>query len=237
MSAHTILFTRSRSELVYCWMAAVFITSLLVANLTGSLLFSFELPGGTPVLLSAGIIPFPITFLLTDLLNEFYGKSGARFVTMLGFGMSILTFGFLLVGQHLPVDPVSEFTHPQFMHFSNMYTDMFAASLTAYLVGQLLDIQIFHMFRAFTKHRFIWLRATGSTVLSQLFDSIIVTFIAFGGSLAIEQLWQIAIGNYVWKFIIAVAITPLLYLGHAVIRRFIAGEEVTHPATEPVETI
>lgn len=217
---------RKREETVFLWMAALFLTSLLIANLIGSLLFSFKLPWGTEVLLSAGIIPFPVTFLLTDLLNEFYGKQGARFVTLLGFGMSILVYLFLIIGERLPVDPISQFTHEQFSHFSQLYTSMFLASLSAYVVGQLLDIQIFHIFRAFTKHRFIWLRATGSTVVSQLFDSIIVTFVAFGGAYGVDKLWQLALGNYTWKFVIAVGITPLLYLGHALLSRLIHGREV-----------
>jgi uncharacterized integral membrane protein (TIGR00697 family) len=220
------------SALVYVVMAAIFITCLLVANLTGSLLFSFEAPWGGEVLLSAGIIPFPVTFLLTDLLNEYYGKNGARFVTLLGFAMSILTYILLLVGENLPVNSHSPFSESQFAHFSQLYTGMFIASLTAYLVGQFLDIQVFHLFRSVTKHRMIWLRATGSTVISQIFDSIIVTFIAFWGTQSLETLWSLAMGNYCWKFIVAVMITPLLYLGHSILARFIRAEEREVEANE-----
>jgi queuosine precursor transporter len=223
-----------RAHKIYVWMAAVFVVSLVIANLIGAMLFSFRLSFlPEPVLLSAGIIPFPITFILTDLLNEFYGKQGARFVTWVGFGMCLLTFAFLSVGEHLPLDARTLISKPVFMTISTQYTGMFIASLTAYLIGQMLDIQVFHLFRSITKHRFIWLRATGSTVISQLFDSIIVTLIAFWGQMPVGDMLQLATGNYTWKFIIAVSITPLLYLGHLVLRKLMPKQEALVEALVP----
>ncbi len=211
---------------VFVWLTAVFVTCLLIANLMGSLLFSFALPFGlefpfvgNTALLSAGIIPFPITFLLTDLINEFYGSKGARFVTFVGFGMSLLLFLFLSLGDMLPYDAQTVILPEQYHAISSNYSQMIVASLTAYLVGQLLDIQVFQWFHSITKSKMIWLRATGSTVISQLFDSLIVTFIAFHGDLPVESIMAIVFSNYTWKFLIAVGITPLLYLGHSILRR------------------
>lgn len=214
------------AQMVLLFLTGVFLTCLLVANLIGSLLIQFELPFSTPVgqvvLLTAGVIPFPITFLLTDLLNEFYGQKTARFVTLLGFVMSILVYVFLIIGEHLPVaEEITLFARGEYLHFSQLYTSMFVASLSAYLVGQLLDIQVFHHLRNITGYRLLWLRAQGSTVISQLFDSVIVTFIAFWGQLSAGTMWQLALTNYVWKFCIVVAITPLLYLGHGILKRLI----------------
>lgn len=215
-----------RAQKIFVVLIAIFLSSLIIANLIGSMLFSFRLPGlAEPVLLSAGIIPFPVTFILTDLINEFYGKAAARFITYVGFAMSLLVFAYLSVGELLPVDAISQITKPQYLHITQLYSGMFTASLAAYLIGQLLDIQIFHLFRKLTKHRFIWLRATGSTVISQLFDSILVTFIAFWGDHALHDLWRLALGNYTWKFIIAVGITPFLYLGHMVLARLMPGQD------------
>ena len=215
-----------RSHKVFVWMAAIFVTSLFIADLVGAMLFSFRLPFlKDPVLLSAGIIPFPVTFILTDLLNEFYGKKGAQFVTWLGFCMCFLAYAYLWVGSILPVDARTFIPKPEFMTFYNQYTGMFLASITAYLVGQMLDIQVFHLFRSITKHRFIWLRATGSTVVSQLVDSIIVTTVAFWCQLPVSDMAQLALGNYSWKFIIAIGITPLLYLGHGLLRRLMPHQE------------
>lgn len=221
-----------RSHKIFVWMTGIFLTCLIIANLTGSMLFSFRLSYlKDPVLLSAGIIPFPVTFILTDLLNEFYGKQGARFVTFVGFGMSILVFLFLSIGGVLPVDPRTVMPFETYKTVAALYSGMFVASLTAYLIGQLLDIQVFHLFRSITKHRFIWLRATGSTVISQLFDSLIVTSVAFWGQMPMETILQLAMGNYTWKFVIAVAITPLLYLGHMLLRRLMPRQEnVLDPA-------
>jgi uncharacterized integral membrane protein (TIGR00697 family) len=226
----------TRPHRVFACLTAIFVICLVIADLIGALLFSFSVPwpggGKLPVLLSAGIIPFPVTFILTDLINEFYGKEGARFVTWVGFAMCFLVFGFLFVGDHLPVDARTLIPKPVFTTLSSQYTGMFLASMTAYLIGQMLDIQIFHRLRAVTGHRFIWLRATGSTVLSQLFDSLIVTFIAFMGQMAVSDILRLALGNYTWKFIIAVGITPLLYVGHALLRRLMPLQEARLEAME-----
>lgn len=211
--------------LVLGGMSALFVTCLVVANLVGSMLFSFQLPVYTPfgseVLLSSGIILFPVTFILTDLLNEFYGASTARFITLIGFAMSMMVYGFLTLGEHLPVDSRSLLTLEQFRVFSGLYTHMALASMTAYWVGQLLDIQVFNWFYQLTQNRMIWLRAQGSTLIAQLVDSTLVSFIAFSGSLSTDTIWHIIASDYAWKFLIVVAITPLLYLGHALLRRLI----------------
>ncbi len=224
-----------RSQKIFVWLTAIFVISLFIADEMGAMLFSFRVPFlDEPVLLSAGIIPFPVTFLLTDLLNEFYGKQGARFVTWVGFGMCLLAYVFLTVGAHLPVDPEKTFIPVSvYSTIYKQYTGMFVASLTAYLIGQFLDIQVFHTLRAITKHRFIWLRATGSTVVSQLFDSLVVTTLAFWGNLAFSDILRLALGNYTWKFIIAVGITPLLYLGHFILRKLMPRQEKDLERTEP----
>jgi len=214
---------------IYATMTAIFVICLVIANLTGAMLFSFNvtLPGlgKIPVLLSSGIIPFPVTFILTDLLNEFYGPKGARFVTWVGFGMCFLVFALLWVDQHLPLDSHTFISKSVFNTIANQYTGMFLASITAYVIGQMLDIQVFHWIRARSGHRFIWLRATGSTVISQLVDSLLVTFIAFNGQMAYAHIFHLAMSEYVWKFIIAISITPLLYLGHSVLRGLMPRQE------------
>lgn len=224
---------------VLLWLCAIFLTCLLIANLIGGLLFAFELPFANPlgsssgawqVLLTAGIIPFPVTFLLTDLLNEFYGQRTAKFVTLIGFVMSVIVYGFLIVAQALPEYANSPLSKADYIHFSNLYTQMFTASLLAYMAGQLLDISLFQWFKKRTGNRLLWLRAQGSTVVSQLFDSFIVVFVAFWGSLSVPEMWLIGLNNYLWKFLIVVLITPLLYLGHRVL------EQVLPRASHSVST-
>ena len=217
---------------LYIWLCATFLTSLIIANLIGAYLFSISLPFALPfvgsiALLSAGIIPFPITFILTDLINEFYGKKGAQFITFVGFAMSILVYTFLSIGETLPVDARTALTPEQYFAFSQNYSGMFIASLTAYLVGQLLDIQVFQMFKGVFHNKHLWIRATGSTVVSQVFDSILVTSIFFYGKMPAADIAQLAASNYVLKFIVAVAITPVLYVGQAAIRRVLARHTQT----------
>jgi len=223
-----------RSHKIFVWMAAIFVICLVIANITGAMLFSVSLPGvAEPLLLSSGVIPFPVTFILTDLLNEFYGKEGARFVTWVGFGMCVLTAILLMIAGILPVDSHTLIPKSAFMVVANQYMGMFIASLVAYLFGQLLDIQVFHLLRTVTKHRFIWFRATGSTVASQLFDSVIVNCIAFWGQMPLHDILRVSFGDYTWKFIIAVGITPLLYLGHALLRRLMPVQEAMLETLEP----
>lgn len=215
-----------RSQKVFVWLAAIFLTCLIVANLIGSFLFEVHLPFALPflggrALLSAGTIPFPVTFILTDLINEYYGEKGARFITYIGFAMSILVFALLSVGEQLPVAMETVITQANYLTFSTNYASMFIASLAAYLVGQLLDIQVFQVFHRFTKSKLLWLRATGSTVISQIFDSLIVTYIAFNDNLPLSKILHIAGSNYCWKFMIAILITPLLYLGHALLKKIL----------------
>lgn len=216
-----------RSHQVFVWLTSIFVVSLVIANLTGAMLFSFNLPVALPIvgsaaLLSAGIIPFPVTFILTDLINEYYGKSGARFVSYVGLAMSVLVFGYLSIGEWLPVAKQTVIPRTHFLSFSSNYANMFVASLTAYLIGQMLDIWVFGVFRGITQNRLIWLRATGSTVISQIFDSLIVTSLAFWGNLPANEILRIAASNYVWKFAIAIGITPLLYAGHFFLKKLLS---------------
>ncbi len=211
--------------LVLTGMITLFVTCLIIANLVGSILFSFTV-GGQSVLLSAGIIFFPVTFLLTDLLNEFYGARTARFVTLLGLLASLLVFGFMSITEHLPVDGRSLISQPEFLKFSGLYTNMVLASLTAYLIGQLLDIQVFGWFYQWTQNKHLWLRAQGSTIISQGFDSFIVVWLAFSGQLPTETLLQIGLSNYTWKILLVTAITPLLYLGHALLTKALRRQTV-----------
>lgn len=213
--------------LVFSAMVAVFITCLVVANLVGSVLFSFQLTDWQGIrhqpLLSAGILFFPITFLITDLLNEFYGARAARFVTLLGFAASVFVYALLTITEGLPIDARSLLSVGEFHQFASLYTGMVVASLTAYLVGQLLDIQVFAWLHQLTQQRWIWLRAQGSTIISQGFDSFIVAWIAFNGQLDADSIWLMGWSNYLWKIVLVALVTPLLYAGHALLRRWLRG--------------
>ncbi len=190
-----------------------------MAEVTGAKLFSSF--GFT---LTIGVIPFPVTFLVTDILNEYYGRRGVRFTTFVGMVMILLAYLLILVDIKIPANvdsPVDDISFEKVFANSGL---IILGSITAYLIGQLIDINIFHFLRVKTKGKFVWLRATGSTIVSQLIDSFVVIFIAFGGKLPFEKLISISSSNFFYKMLVAVAITPLIYLCHLLIEKYL-GEE------------
>lgn len=190
-----------------------------MAELTGNKLFS--LFGFTMTL---GVIPFPITFLITDVLNEFYGKTSVKHTTLLGMAMILLAYGLIVVDLQIPALPDSPIDDASFERVYANSGLVIMGSIVAYLVGQFIDIHIFHFIRMRTKGKHIWLRATGSTVISQLIDSFIVIFIALGPYKAFPELMQIGFNNFGYKMIIAVALTPLIYISHGLVVRYLGDE-------------
>jgi queuosine precursor transporter len=207
---------------LFLYLAGIFLTALLIGDTIGSKLFVVEIPLGfttLPATLSVGAIWFPITFLLTDVVNEFYGAKGARFITFLGFWMAILAFLIILAARFIPAAAFSPIPHDTFNTVFGGANRIFAASLVAYLIGQLVDITIFQALKRLTQHRFIWLRATGSTLISQLIDTLVVTYIAFYGVLPAAVLQRAAATSYFVKVLLAVGLTPVIYALHRVIER------------------
>jgi uncharacterized integral membrane protein (TIGR00697 family) len=212
---------------LYVWIAAAFVTCLLVADIIGSKLFTVSLLG-FEVTHSVAMIPFPVTFLLTDLLNEYYGKAAARRVVFIGLACAGLCFVFLLLGDVIPIAGFSPVSQDQYDAVFGNARLMYVASVTAYLIGSLLDIVLFGALKRLTKGRHLWLRATGSTVFSQMADSLVVTTIFFGtretmgdGTPVTPQLiLKLAATGYTLKFFIAIALTPLIYAGHRALHRW-----------------
>ena len=213
----------SRPQKLYAVCAAIFITALVIAEATAGKLFTlFELPVtitilGTTfdrVIMTAGVIAFPVTFIITDLLNEYYGVRGIRFVTVLGMVMIIFEFAILQVAIAAPTSSISPVPDAAFTVVFGTTGRVIIGSLVAYIVGQLADITLFHWFRRLTRGRHLWLRATGSTFGSQFLDTFIVLVIAFYGQLQFGAIVAITLFNYIYKFIIAIVITPIIYLAH-----------------------
>lgn len=208
-----------RKQRLYVWITAVFVSALIASDLIGGKFFRvFGLD------LSVGMIPFPFTFVLTDIVNEFYGKDGARRITYVGLGMAILVFSFINVALALPISPESPMPQELFARAFGWSARLYVASLAAYVVGQFLDISIFQIFFRLTGHRFLWLRATGSTVLSQAVDSLVVNFVLLSGKKPIEFIFVAARNGYAVKLVIAVCMTPLLYIGRRAFLRYLDGE-------------
>ncbi len=213
----------SRPQKLYVVCASLFITALVVAEATAGKLFTvIELPftlnifgeSFNEVIMTAGVIAFPITFIITDLLNEYYGKPGIRFVTYLGMVMIVFEFGIIQVAMSVPTSSISVVTEEAFNNVFGISGRIIVGSLVAYLVGQLADISLFHWLRRLTKGKHLWLRATGSTFGSQFLDTFIVLSIAFYGLWTIQTILAVTLFNYLYKFIVAILITPLIYGAH-----------------------
>jgi len=209
---------------LYIFLAGLFVTSLVVGDLIGGKLVHVNLFGWM-LAMPAGMIAFPVTFLLTDLVNEFYGRKAARFLTLVGFVMAVYTIGLVNWGVALPphVWTGDAYQASYRLIFASSQR-ILIASVTAYLVGQLLDIAVFHLLKKATHGRFLWLRATGSTVVSQLVDTVVVQALAFGSLLTASNVVKVVFTAYVLKLIIAILLTPLIYAGHAMVERWLGLE-------------
>jgi len=228
-----IHYTLTRPQKLFVVCTAIFLTALVVAEATASKLFTvFELPftlsilgqDFTEVVMTAGVIAFPVTFIVTDLLNEYYGKSGIRFVTYIGMTMIMFEFGIIQVALQVPTASISPVGEEAFNTVFGASGRIIIGSLVAYVIGQLADISLFHWLRGLTDGRHLWLRATGSTFGSQFLDTFIVLFIAFYGPMTFQTIVAVTLFNYGYKFVVAIVITPLIYMAHWLIDRYLGAE-------------
>ncbi|MDA0874763.1 MAG: queuosine precursor transporter [Bacteroidetes bacterium] len=233
----------TRPQKLFVVLTAIFLTALVVAEATASKFFTaFSLPFTIRILgvefnevvMTAGVIAFPITFIITDLLNEYFGKPGIRFVTWIGMCMIIFEFGLLQVAMGVPTASISPVPDEAFNTVFGASGRIIIGSLTAYGIGQLADISLFHWLRGLTKGRHLWLRATGSTFGSQFIDTFIVLTVAFFGQLSLGEIVAITLFNYSYKFVIAIVITPVIYGAHYVMDRYL-GDEEAHALIQAAE--
>lgn len=226
-------YVLSRAQKLFVVCAAVFLTALVVAEATASKFFTaFELPFAITILgqefnsviMTAGVIAFPVTFIVTDLMNEYFGKKGIRFVTWIGMMMIIFEFTLLQIAMAVPTASISPVPDDAFNIVFGASGRVILGSLIAYVIGQFADITLFHWLRSLTKGKHLWLRATGSTFGSQFLDTFIVLVVAFAGQLSFQVIIAITLFNYGYKFIIAILITPVIYAAHWVMDQYLGAE-------------
>jgi len=190
--------------------------------------------------MSAGVVTWPLVFIMTDIINEYYGTKGVKFLSylasiLIAFAFVVVFLSIKLIGADFWVNQT---INGDVMNMNNAFAGIFGqglwiivGSIIAFLVGQIADVTIFHNIKRLTGDSKLWLRATGSTLVSQLIDSFVVIFIAFYLNPQYDWSWQMvaAIGlvNYTYKFIVAILMTPILYLVHAVIDRYL-GKDLAH---------
>ena len=240
----------NRSIRLFVALTGFFITDALLAEFVGVKIFSLEATLGLPdygwslfgisgtLTFTSGVLYWPFVFILTDLINEYYGLRGVRFVSWLA--VAFISWAFIAAYIAIGLAPApfwvqsnAQLGVPDIQH---AYAQIFGqglwtigGSLIAFLIGQLVDVAIFRRIRRITGERLLWLRATGSTAVSQLFDSFLVLYVAF---VLGPQHWPLpqflAVGtvNYLYKMLAAVATIPLLYLVHVGVRRYLGREEI-----------
>lgn len=213
---------QNKKDIVYVILAGIFITNAVVAELIGGKLITVF---GVPI--SVGILPWPIVFVTTDLINEYFGEKGVRKLSLITASLIAYTFVILFIAMRIPAMQGDKLvTDDQFNGVFGQSMWIIVGSITAFMVSQLIDVSIFHFVKNKTGGKMIWLRSTGSTVISQLFDSFIVLGIAFWmtGKMTTEIFIASALTGYFVKMIIAIVLTPLIYLGHSLIEKYIHGK-------------
>jgi len=212
---------QSKKDTVYVILAGIFITNAIVAELIGGKLIDVG-----PAVMSIGILPWPIVFITTDLINEYFGEKGVRKLSIITATLIAYTFIVLFFAMKIPSSVISSVSSDQFNAVFGQSQLIIVGSITAFLVSQLIDVSIFHFVKRRTGSKMIWLRSTGSTVISQLFDSFIVLGIAFWlpGIMDFKTFIISGFTGYTVKLIIAVFMTPMIYLGHYIIEKYIAKD-------------
>ena len=191
-------------------LTGIFIASLVTCNLIANKFVTVDL-GFKIFIVSAGILPYPLTFLVTDLISELYGQKKANLVVLSGFIASLFVLLFLWLGGQfnaIPDSLVNDATYDSV--FRNAWR-LIGASMIAYLFAQFVDVRIFHFWKKLTKGKHLWLRNNGSTIASQLVDTTLVICILFVGVWNADQILSAIIDGWVFKMLMALLDTPIIY--------------------------
>jgi uncharacterized integral membrane protein (TIGR00697 family) len=213
---------KTKKEIVFVVMAGVFITSAIIAELISCKEVDIGL---FPII--AGIVPWPIVFLLTDVTNEYYGKNAVKKLSWITAGMIAFCFFIVYVAVQLPFSPGSWAKEEEFNKIFAGSLPIMIGSIVAFIVSQFVDVRAFWLMRKITGDRFIWLRSTGSTLISQLVDSYLVLFIGFllPGKKTFDEVMFLGITGYLTKIVIAVCLTPVIYFVHFLIKSILGKNE------------
>jgi queuosine precursor transporter len=225
-----------------------FIANALIAEFIGVKIFSVEqsigiAPFSFNILgfeqlsfnMTAGVLLWPVVFIMTDIINEYFGSKGVRLLSYIG--VALISYAFIVVYAAMQLQGsdfwMQKSTPNGVINMDLAFNQIFGqglwiivGSITAFLIGQLTDVAVFHQIKKHTGNKYLWLRATGSTLVSQGIDSYVVIFIAFylGNDWSLSQVLAIGTIGYIYKFIVAVLLTPVLYLVHELIDRYLGKD-------------
>jgi len=241
----------ARREMVFLLFSGLFLGTLAMLNILGVTRFidlSFHLPGAdweVPIILAVGVLPYPVTFLCTDFISEIYGRRRANQVVAVGLVLNLWVVAILWLGGALPGPAAQDET--LFLRVRTLAMSAVGASMIAYLAAQFIDVQLFHFWKQLTKGRHLWLRNNGSTLISQLVDTVAVILITHAaGGLPIDsdrglfpQLMVFIFSGYTFKVVAALVDTGPFYLGVHWLCRYLRVAPATGaphpPATAAVE--
>ena len=197
-------------EQFYIFLCAIFIASLVTCNLIANKFVTVDL-GFKVFIVSAGILPYPLTFLVTDLISELYGQKKANLVVFSGFVASMFVLFFLWLGGQFNAIPSSIVNDDIYNSVFQNAWRIIAASMIAYLFAQFIDVRIFHFWKRLTNGKHLWLRNNGSTIASQLVDTTLVIMILFVGVWESGQIISAIIDGWLFKMLMAAIDTPIIY--------------------------
>ncbi|MCX7728181.1 MAG: queuosine precursor transporter [Bacteroidia bacterium] len=214
---------RKKKDVLFLILAGFFITNAVVAEMIGGKLIRFF----GIFTQSIGIILWPFVFLLTDLINEHFGKNGVRKLTFITVGLIAYVYVLLSIAIRIPSVEFSPVNDVVFKTVFGQSQWIIIGSITAFVISQLVDVYTFWIIRKSTGKYMIWLRATGSTIISQLVDTFVVQFIAFviPGYWSFNDFVENAFYGYTFKLIIAIFLIPFIYLGHYLIEKYLPADE------------
>jgi len=242
---------KSKSTLLFFILGGFFLTNTLIAEFVGIKIFSLEQTLGFEPLsislfgindlgfnMTAGVLLWPIVFVMTDIINEYYGKPGVQRLSF--FAVFLICYAFLMIYLSMGLTPNEWWQNesgllnePLINNMDHAFNGVFGqglwiiiGSIIAFLVGQIIDVLVFQRIKKITGEKKVWLRATGSTLISQLIDSFVVLIIAFyiGSNWSLERVLAIGTVNYMYKFVIAILLTPVIYLAHWAIDSYLGDK-------------
>jgi uncharacterized integral membrane protein (TIGR00697 family) len=213
-----VSLSSERRNMLFLCLSGVFIATALLGELTGGKLIRLG-----PFVMSVGVLAWPVVFLTTDLVNEYFGLQGVRRLTFLTVLLIVMAFGVLSLGSAIPAADISPVSDAAFSQVFNQSKWIIVGSLCAFLISQFIDAWVFVVCKRWTAGKKLWLRASGSTAVSQWIDSFVVIGIAFWlpGTLTFQSFITLALSNYVYKCGIAVLLTVPVYAAHAVIDKYL----------------
>lgn len=223
---------REQAERLYLILAALFIASLVAGNLIFQKFFYWDFFGLHTFEISVGILPYPITFLITDIISEIYGKKKANQVVLAGLFATLFVLGIVTISNAVPATSWSPVNDATFGRVFGLTGAAVSASMVAYLLAQFIDIRIYHFWKNYTAGKHLWLRNNASTITSQLVDTAsVLLLLCFFGAIKWELFWTLLWSGFLFKVLVAAADTPLLYFFVGIIKKYFGlgvNEEIKH---------